>query len=84
MDYNPLSPEVIDNPYPHYAYLHEHAPAYWIEPPLLPGRAIGTFGRTDCPRLAIVRLSVVYLYQEKSIADCVDRRSWRTNTIVTV
>ncbi|MGE0822713.1 MAG: cytochrome P450 [Candidatus Binatia bacterium] len=32
MDYNPLSPEVMENPYPYYAYLHEHAPVYWIEP----------------------------------------------------
>jgi cytochrome P450 len=32
MDYNPLSPEVIDNPYPYYAYLREHAPVYWIAP----------------------------------------------------
>jgi cytochrome P450 len=32
MDYNPLSPEVIENPYPYYAYLREHAPVYWIEP----------------------------------------------------
>lgn len=32
MDYNPLSPEVIENPYPYYTYLREHAPVYWIEP----------------------------------------------------
>ena len=32
MDYNPLSPEVIENPYPYYAYLREHVPVYWIEP----------------------------------------------------
>jgi cytochrome P450 len=32
MDYNPLSPEVMENPYPHYAYLREYAPVYWIEP----------------------------------------------------
>jgi cytochrome P450 len=32
MDYNPLSPEAIENPYPFYAYLREHAPVYWIEP----------------------------------------------------
>ena len=32
MDYNPLSPEVIDNPYPYYTYLRTHAPVYWIEP----------------------------------------------------
>lgn len=32
MDYNPLSPEATENPYPYYAYLREHAPVYWIEP----------------------------------------------------
>ena len=32
MNYNPLSPEVVDNPYPYYVYLREHAPVYWIEP----------------------------------------------------
>lgn len=32
MDYNPLAPEAIENPYPYYAYLREHAPVYWIEP----------------------------------------------------
>lgn len=32
MDYNPIAPEVMDNPYPYYAYLREHAPVYWIEP----------------------------------------------------
>jgi len=32
MDYNPLSPEVMGNPYPYYAYLRDHAPVYWIEP----------------------------------------------------
>ncbi len=32
MDYNPLSPEAIENPYPYYAYLREHAPVYWIAP----------------------------------------------------
>ncbi|MBI3795403.1 MAG: cytochrome P450 [Deltaproteobacteria bacterium] len=32
MDYNPLAPEVIENPYPYYAYLREQAPVYWIEP----------------------------------------------------
>jgi cytochrome P450 len=32
MNYNPLSPEVIENPYPYYAYLRKHAPVYWIEP----------------------------------------------------
>jgi cytochrome P450 len=31
MDYNPLSPGVMENPYPYYAYLREHAPVYWIE-----------------------------------------------------
>lgn len=32
MDYNPLSPEAIENPYPYYAYLREQAPVYWIAP----------------------------------------------------
>jgi cytochrome P450 len=32
MDYNPLSPEVMNNPYSYYAYLRAHAPVYWIEP----------------------------------------------------
>jgi cytochrome P450 len=31
MEYNPLSPEVMENPYPYYAFLREHAPVYWIE-----------------------------------------------------
>jgi cytochrome P450 len=32
MDYNPLSPEVMENPYPYYAHLREQAPVYWIAP----------------------------------------------------
>lgn len=32
MNYNPLSPEAIENPYPFYDYLREHAPVYKIEP----------------------------------------------------
>jgi cytochrome P450 len=32
MDYNPLSLEVTENPYPYYAYLREQAPVYWIAP----------------------------------------------------
>lgn len=31
MDYNPLSPQVQENPYPYYAELRRHAPVYWIE-----------------------------------------------------
>jgi len=31
MNYNPLSPEVIDNPYPYYAELRNKAPIAWIE-----------------------------------------------------
>ena len=31
MEYNPFLPEVKENPYPYYAYLREHAPAYHIE-----------------------------------------------------
>jgi cytochrome P450 len=32
MNSNPLRQEVRANPYPYYAYLHEHAPVHWIEP----------------------------------------------------
>src|SRR5262245_18706483 len=32
MNYNPLLPDVMNNPYPYYAYLRAHAPVYWIEP----------------------------------------------------
>jgi cytochrome P450 len=32
MDYNPLSPEVQDNPYPYYAELRNKAPVAWLEP----------------------------------------------------
>ena len=32
MDYNPFAPEVKENPYPYYAYLRRHAPAYRVEP----------------------------------------------------
>lgn len=45
MDYNPLSPEVIENPYPYYAYLREHAPVYWIEP--LQGWALSRYADVD-------------------------------------
>ena len=31
MNYNPLFPEVRENPSPYYAYLREHAPVYWVE-----------------------------------------------------
>lgn len=31
MNYNPFLPEVKENPYPYYAYLRRHAPAYQIE-----------------------------------------------------
>src|SRR5262245_49301196 len=31
MNYNPLSPEVQDNPYPYYAELRNKAPVAWIE-----------------------------------------------------
>jgi cytochrome P450 len=30
MEYNPLLPEVQENPYPYYAYLRQHAPVYWV------------------------------------------------------
>ena len=45
MDYNPLSPEVIDNPYPYYAHLRTHAPVYWIEP--LQGWALSRYADVD-------------------------------------
>lgn len=32
MNYNPLVPEVQENPYPYYAYLRRHAPVYKVEP----------------------------------------------------
>jgi cytochrome P450 len=45
MDYNPLSPEVIENPYPYYAHLRNHAPVYWIEP--LHGWALSRYADVD-------------------------------------
>ena len=45
MDYNPLSPEVIDNPYPYYTYLRTQAPVYWIEP--LQGWALSRYADVD-------------------------------------
>jgi cytochrome P450 len=45
MDYNPLSPEVMENPYPYYAYLREYAPVYWIEP--LQGWALSRYADVD-------------------------------------
>ena len=45
MDYNPLAPEVIENPYPYYAHLREHAPVYWIEP--LQGWALSRYADVD-------------------------------------
>ena len=32
MDYNPLSPEVQENPFPYYAFLRQHHPVIWLEP----------------------------------------------------
>jgi cytochrome P450 len=32
MDYNPLAPEVQENPYPYYTSLRQHHPVAWIEP----------------------------------------------------
>ena len=32
MDYNPLAPEVLENPYPYYAELRNKKPLAWIEP----------------------------------------------------
>jgi cytochrome P450 len=31
LEYEPFSPDVRDDPYPHYARLREHAPLYWAE-----------------------------------------------------
>ena len=31
MDFNPLAPEVIANPYPYYAELRDKAPVIWLE-----------------------------------------------------
>jgi len=31
MQYNPLLPDVQENPYPYYSYLRRHAPVYWME-----------------------------------------------------
>src|SRR5713101_3491974 len=32
MDFNPTSPEAMENPYPYYTYLRRHAPVYKVEP----------------------------------------------------
>ena len=32
MQYDPLSPEVQENPFPYYAHLRQHQPAAWLEP----------------------------------------------------
>jgi cytochrome P450 len=45
MDYNPLSPEVLENPYPYYAYLRKQAPVYWVEP--LQGWALSRYTDVD-------------------------------------
>ena len=45
MDYNPLLPEVMENPYPYYAYLREHAPVYWMEP--LQAWALSRYANVD-------------------------------------
>lgn len=45
MDYNPLSPEVLENPYPYYAYLRKQAPVYWVEP--LQGWALSRYADVD-------------------------------------
>ncbi len=31
MEFNPLAPEVRQNPYPYYAHLRDHNPVYWVE-----------------------------------------------------
>lgn len=31
MEFNPLAPEVRQNPYPYYAHLRNHNPVYWVE-----------------------------------------------------
>jgi len=45
MDYNPLAPEVIENPYPYYAELRNKAPVAWIEP--LQAWAISRYADVD-------------------------------------
>ena len=32
MDYNPLSPEAQENPFPYYSLLRQHHPVMWLEP----------------------------------------------------
>jgi cytochrome P450 len=31
VEFNPLAPEVKQNPYPYFKDLREHAPVYWVE-----------------------------------------------------
>jgi cytochrome P450 len=45
MDYNPLSPEVQDNPYPYYAELRDKAPVAWIES--MQGWAVSRYADVD-------------------------------------
>lgn len=49
MEYNPFLPEVRENPYPYYAYLRNHAPAYQV-----PGLGFWAVSRYD-DVLAILR-----------------------------
>lgn len=45
MDYNPLAPEVQDNPYPYYAELRDKAPVAWIES--MQGWAVSRYADVD-------------------------------------
>ena len=45
MNYNPLSPEVMKNPFPYYAELRNEAPVAWIEP--LQGWALSRYADVD-------------------------------------
>ena len=45
MNYNPLSPEVMKNPFPYYTELRNEAPVAWIEP--LQGWALSRYADVD-------------------------------------
>jgi cytochrome P450 family 109 len=46
MDYNPLAPEVQEDPFPYYAFLRTHHPVAWIEP--LQTWTISRYSDVDC------------------------------------
>jgi cytochrome P450 len=54
MEYNPVLPEVQENPYPYYAYLRRHAPVYQV-----PGLGFLAVSRYD-DVLAIFRNSHLF------------------------